>query len=56
MRFWQEKLRWSLNESESAARFIRQVAAWVTEMFRDFYIVKNYEVANNPTTTKAKEK
>jgi len=42
--------------TESAARFCRQVAAWVPDVFCNFYLVKNYEIAQNSTTTKAREK
>ncbi len=40
----------------SAARFCHQVAAWVTDMFHNFYLVKNHIIANNPATIKAREK
>jgi hypothetical protein len=32
------------------------VAAWVSDMFCNFYLVKNPEIADNSTTTKAREK
>jgi hypothetical protein len=32
------------------------VAAWVTGMFCNFYLVKNHKIADNSTTTKATEK
>jgi hypothetical protein len=32
------------------------VAAWVLDMFCDFYLVKNHKIVNNFTTTEAKEK
>jgi hypothetical protein len=44
------------NEEISAAGFCRQVAAWVTDMFCNFYLVKNHKIANNSTTTKARDK
>jgi hypothetical protein len=44
------------NEGESAASFCRQVAAWVPDMFCNFYLVKNLKIANNSATTVAREK
>jgi len=45
------------NASEkSAASFCCQVAAWFPGMFCNFYLVKNYKIAKNSTTTKAREK
>jgi hypothetical protein len=32
------------------------VAAWVTDMFCNVYLVKNHKIANSSTTTKATEK
>jgi hypothetical protein len=32
------------------------VAALFPDMFRYFYLVKNYKIADNSTTTKAREK
>jgi hypothetical protein len=45
-----------LNEGKSAASFCRQAAAWFPDMFGNFYVVKNPEIAKNSTTTKAREK
>jgi hypothetical protein len=45
-----------LDEGKSAGSFCRQVAAWVPDMFCNFYLVKNDKIANNSTTTKAREK
>jgi hypothetical protein len=45
-----------INEVKSAASFCRQVAAWFPNMFCNFYLVKNHKIANNSTTTKAREK
>jgi hypothetical protein len=45
-----------VNEGKSAASVCRQVAAWVPEMFCNFYFVKNHKIAYNSTTTKAREK
>ncbi len=42
--------------SQSAASFCHQVAAWVQDIFSNFYLVKNYKFANNSNTTKATEK
>ncbi len=44
------------NEGKSAASFCRQVAALVPDMFCYFYLVKNYNIANNSATTEAREK
>jgi hypothetical protein len=41
---------------KSAATFCHQAAAWVPNMLCDFYFAKNHEIANNSTTTKAREK
>jgi hypothetical protein len=32
------------------------VAAWFSDVFCSFYLVKNDKIANNSTTTKAREK
>jgi hypothetical protein len=32
------------------------VAAWVPEMFENFYLLKNHKTANNSTATEAREK
>jgi hypothetical protein len=45
------------NEGKTDASFCCQVAAWVTNMFWDFYSVKNHKIAKKPSTiTKAREK
>jgi hypothetical protein len=44
------------NEGRSAASFCHQVAAWFPDMFCNFYLVKNYKIADNSTTAKAREK
>jgi hypothetical protein len=41
---------------KSAARFCHKVAAWIPDLFCNFYFVKNYKFDNNSTTTKAREK
>ncbi len=46
----------AFNEVKSAASFCHQVAAWVTDMFCNFYFVKNYKIAYNATTPTAREK
>jgi hypothetical protein len=33
-----------------------QVAAWVLDMFRKFYLVKNHIIDNNSTNGKVREK
>jgi hypothetical protein len=43
-------------EGKSAANFCCQVAAWFPDMFCNFYLVKNNKIAENSTTTKAREK
>jgi hypothetical protein len=32
------------------------MAARVPDMFRSFYLVKNHKIADNPTTTEARQK
>jgi hypothetical protein len=49
-------LKLKVNEGKSAASFCRQVAAWLPDMFCNFYFVKNYKIAKNSATTKAREK
>jgi hypothetical protein len=39
-----------------AARFCQQVADWVSDMFCDFYYVKNHKIANCSGNTEAREK
>jgi hypothetical protein len=41
---------------KSADSFCRQVAAWLADMFCNFYFMKNYIIAKNSTTRKAREK
>jgi hypothetical protein len=41
---------------KSTASFCHQVAAWVSDMFCNFYLVKNHKIANNSTTNKARLK
>jgi hypothetical protein len=43
-------------EGKSAARFCHQVAAWVPDMFCNFYLVKHHKIANTSATTEAREK
>jgi hypothetical protein len=43
-------------QDKSAARFFRQVAAWVPDMFSIFYLVKSHKIANNSATTEDREK
>jgi hypothetical protein len=45
-----------LNEEKSAASLCYQVAAWVPEIFCNFYSVKSHQIAKISTTTKAREK
>jgi len=44
------------NEGKFAASVCRQVAAWVPDMFSNFYLVKNHKIAENSTTAKSREK
>jgi hypothetical protein len=44
------------NGGESAASFCHQLAALLPDMFCNFYLAKNYKIANNSTTAKAREK
>ena len=46
----------TVNEGKLAASFCCQVAAWFSDMFCKFYLVKNQKNAKNSTTTKAREK
>ncbi len=45
-----------LNCDKSAVSFRFQVAAWVLDMFVNFYFVKNHKIVSNSTTTDAREK
>ncbi len=45
-----------VNEGKTAASFCCPVAAWVTDMFCNFYFAKNHKIAKNSKTTKAREK
>ncbi len=42
--------------TKSAASFCRQVAAWIQDIFSNFYLTKSHKTAKNSTTTKAREK
>jgi hypothetical protein len=42
------------NEEKSPASFCHQMAARFPDMFCNFYLVKNHEIAKNSTTTKAR--
>jgi hypothetical protein len=44
------------NYDQSAASFCHQMAAWVQDLFFNFYSVKNHQSANNSTNTEAREK
>jgi len=43
------------NEGKSPASFYRQVAAWFSDMFCNFYLVKICKIAKNSTVAKARE-
>ncbi len=45
---------WPLGKS--AASFCHQAAAWVPDMFWNFYLMKNYKIANISATTWVREK
>ncbi len=45
-----------MNQDKSAARFCHQVAAWVPDMFCNFYSVKSHKIANNSAMTEGKVK
>jgi hypothetical protein len=45
-----------INEGKSAAIFYHQVAAWVPDMFCNFYLVKSHKIADNSETIKARDK
>jgi hypothetical protein len=40
----------ALNKDKSAASFCRQVAAWIPDMFCNFYLVKNQKIVTNDST------
>ncbi len=46
----------SFSLDKSAARFYYQMAAWVSDMFFKFPLVKSHKIANNSATTEAREK
>jgi hypothetical protein len=43
------------SQTKTAAIFCYQVAAWIPDMFCNFYLVKNCKIASNSTTTEARE-
>jgi hypothetical protein len=49
-------LPFSTNKEKSAADFCLQVAAFVPDMFCNFYLIKSHKIVSNPTTTEAIEK
>jgi hypothetical protein len=42
------------NEGKPATSFCHQVAALVPDMFCNFYLVKNYKIANDTATSEAR--
>jgi len=44
-----------LISDKSIAIFYHQLATWVPDMACNFYFLKNYKIANNSTTTEARE-
>jgi hypothetical protein len=55
MPFIAKNLEW-FNLGKSAASFCLQVAAWVSDMFSNVYLMKNHKIAGGLTTTEAREK
>ncbi len=51
-----EIIEYILIKDKSVASFCHQVAAWVPDLFRNFYLVNNHTNENNSTTTIATEK
>ena len=47
---------WNSPKLGSAAWFCHQVAAWVPDMFCNFYLVKSHKIANISATTEGTEK
>ncbi len=45
-----------INEGKSDTIFCHQVAAWVPDMFCNFYLVKSHKIADSSATTEAREK
>ncbi len=43
-------------QDKLAAIFCHQVAAWIPNIFCNFYLVKSHKIANNSATTEAREK
>ncbi len=48
--------QYNLNKAKSAAKYCHQLAAWVPDMFWNFYLLKSHSIANNSATTEAREK
>jgi hypothetical protein len=46
----------SFNKDNSADISHSQETAWVPDMFSNIYLLKNHKIANNLTTTEAREK
>ncbi len=44
-----------INQDKSATIFCHQVAAWVPDMFCNFYFMKSHKIANNSATTEAQK-
>ncbi len=44
------------SQDKSAVRFCRKVAAWVSDMYRDFNLAKSQKIANNSASTEARVK
>jgi hypothetical protein len=42
------------SQDKSAASFCCQLAAWFSDMFGSFYLLKNRKIANNSATTEAR--
>ncbi len=56
MSYYATKRQRDIRVIQYYASFCCQVAAWVPDMFCNFYLVKNHKIAKNSTTSKAREK
>jgi len=43
-------IKMEANQDKSATSFCQQVAAWIQDMLRNFYLVKNHKIDNISTT------
>jgi hypothetical protein len=47
--------KWAINEGKSAESLYHQVAACAPDMFWNFYLIKNYKIANNSKNVKSRK-